>query len=349
MQYLDERIEVWLSEGTALRTGNGTTNCISCHTTLPYALARPTLRRAMGVEAPTPLENRVLDQIVRRVETYGDQELMYEFNEAKKAESLGTEAVLNLLILTSADGRAGASDSTVQAALEQLWRTQRQDGSWNWLEFGLEPFETKESMYQGAAWAAMAVGELAPDAAATDPAFGQGVQKLRGYLNATFEQRSLFNRTWALLASTRLEGLLSDTQRDGLLLELEQQQRADGGWSLSTLGEWRWSASEAPFTPPGDVDPALLARSDGFATGLVTYALQEAGLPLSHPTVERGVAWLLANQKPVLPAENAPAAWRAHSLNFDRENGGPRGETTPRLFMSDLATSFAVLALAGSD
>ena len=43
------------------------------------------------------------------------------------------------------------------------------------------------------------------------------------------------------------------------------------------------------------------------------------------------------------------SAWRAHSLNFDREHAGDKGEPWRRMFMSDLATGFAVLALVGSD
>ena len=42
-------------------------------------------------------------------------------------------------------------------------------------------------------------------------------------------------------------------------------------------------------------------------------------------------------------------AWRAHSLNFDREHGGEKGEPWRRMFMSDSATAFAVLALVASD
>ena len=43
------------------------------------------------------------------------------------------------------------------------------------------------------------------------------------------------------------------------------------------------------------------------------------------------------------------SAWRAYSLNFDREHAGDKGEPWRRMFMSDLATGFAVLALVGSD
>jgi hypothetical protein len=39
-------------------------------------------------------------------------------------------------------------------------------------------------------------------------------------------------------------------------------------------------------------------------------------------------------------------AWHSHSLNYDREHGGEKGEPWRRLFMSDTATAFAILALA---
>jgi hypothetical protein len=41
--------------------------------------------------------------------------------------------------------------------------------------------------------------------------------------------------------------------------------------------------------------------------------------------------------------------WRSYSLNYDRENGGARGEPFKRMVMSDLATAFAVLALSPPD
>ena len=40
--------------------------------------------------------------------------------------------------------------------------------------------------------------------------------------------------------------------------------------------------------------------------------------------------------------------WHAHSLNYDREHGGEKGEPWRRLFMSDTATAFAILALSES-
>jgi hypothetical protein len=64
------------------------------------------------------------------------------------------------------------------------------------------------------------------------------------------------------------------------------------------------------------------------------------------------------NQR-TLPVPDVPGrGWQAYSLNYDREHGSPhydsalrgdKGEPWRRLFMSDTATAFAILALAGSE
>src|SRR2546430_5601307 len=44
-KYLDERMDAWFANAKKLRTGQGVTTCVSCHTVVPYALSRPVLRR----------------------------------------------------------------------------------------------------------------------------------------------------------------------------------------------------------------------------------------------------------------------------------------------------------------
>jgi squalene-hopene/tetraprenyl-beta-curcumene cyclase len=274
--------------------------------------------------------------------------VLYDFNERRQIESRGTEAVLNAVILTSADAARNVREPSAptKKALARLWETQRADGRWDWLEFGLEPWETTEAAYHGATFAAFAVGTAQGqhDGAAT-----AGIERLRAYLSSNYQAQHLYNRTWALLASTRFKDLLTRAQREALITEIESRQREDGGWSLETLGTWRWDKPAAPFRPPGTLDASLLAKSDGYGTGLVVYTLREAGLPLDHPAVRRGLRWLRANQQDVEVSQRMLPAWRAHSLNFDREHGGNKGEPFRRMFMSDAATAFAVLALVGSD
>lgn len=124
-----------------------------------------------------------------------------------------------------------------------------------------------------------------------------------------------------LRASARIPDLLTKTQREELLATLFALQRADGGWSLTDLGRWQ----RRDGTP-------LETRPDGFATGIITLALEENGIGNSH--VKRSVAWLIDHQ------DKTTGAWPAWSLNKARD---PKSEAG--LFMSDAATGYAVLAL----
>jgi hypothetical protein len=344
--YLDHRMDVWWSRAKTLKTGNSEVKCLSCHTALPYALARPALRAADGVGVPTAHETRILD-IARQRATYAaDDQPYYDHTEDKKREAVGVEAVVNAVLLTSDDEarKADASGAT-RAAMARMWAVQRGDGAWDWLDFGLEPYEAPDAIFHGATLAAIAAGSSAGQQASMDPQSRAGVERLKNYLQMGQASQRTFNRVWLLLASSRLAGVLTASERESILQELEARQRSDGGWSLADLGVWRWGTAEAPFVPPGSPDATLLAAADGYATGLVVYAMRQSGVSMDRDSVRRGQAWLRTHQVQGSPDDEAWAPWRAHSLNHDREHGGPRGEAWRRMFMSDLATAFAALAL----
>ena len=347
-KFLDDRMDLWFQKARKLQTGQGTTTCVSCHTVVPYALARPVLRKATGVSQPTHQEARLLEETLRRVDTYGSHESLVKDNAE---QSRGTEAVLNLLILTGQDARQNrlAPSGPTRRALEELWEEQRADGAWNWVDTGLEPYEASDSIYYGAALAAIAVG-LVPDYGGVGGMNGAGgMSKLRAYLNSKYADQNLYSRVWMLLASTRLAGLLSRDQVGALTADLQSKQNADGGWSLYSLGPWTWSKASPPFEPKGKPDVALLSRSDGYATGLITYALRQAGLPADHPSLKRATVWLEANQRECQIDQSRWKCWRAYSLNHDQEHGGDEGEPWRRMFMSEGATAFAALALLPLD
>jgi squalene-hopene/tetraprenyl-beta-curcumene cyclase len=347
-QYLDERIDLWFVNATKLKTGQSQTSCISCHTVVPYLLARPVLRKAMQVADPTPQEAKLLGEITQRVDTYPDHQAL---SDAKHDPSGGTEPVLNALILAREDSYAKRKQLSVPArkAFQQLWEKQRPDGAWDWMDFAEEPQESGDGQYYGAALAALAVGTAPGLIGDSESETAIYVDRLRAYLNGKYGVQNLHNRAWVLLASTRLAGLLSREQRDGLIRELQAKQNSDGGWSLYGLGPWRWSKTTPPFAPPGKTDVSLLEQSDGYATGLVAYVLRETGMPSADPTLKKATEWLIANQKEVQIGSQVWKTWRTHSLNHDRENGGAHGEPWRRMMMSDVATAFAVLALLPSE
>jgi hypothetical protein len=118
---------------------------------------------------------------------------------------------------------------------------------WDWLDTGMEPYESSGSVYYGAALAAIAIGSAQGYGNGTDGDVWGGVGRLRSYLRAHYAQQNLYNRTWALLASTRLQGVLSREEAVALAGGLEKMQNADGGWSLYRLGPWTWSKTNPPF------------------------------------------------------------------------------------------------------
>ncbi len=96
------------------------------------------------------------------------------------------------------------------------------------------------------------------------------------------------------------------------------QQRADGGWA------------QLPGT-----------KSDAYATGQAVYALRiGAGMPNSHPAIERGRRFLLQTQ-----LENGTWYVRRRAFPFQptMDSGFPHGRDS---WISAAATSWAVLALS---
>ena len=325
--YLDERQEWWTGWSTSAREND--TYCISCHAGVPYALARPHLRRGSANVGPTPGERNLLANVAARVRTWNEIGPYYsdERNGAPKtSQSRGTEAVLNALVLSSYDAAAGTLTADTRSAFDHLWAQQEQSGelrgAWRWLNFGLQPWAWDDAPFFGAALAAVAVGS-APEGYASTPDVQPQLELLRGYFARHYAQQPLVNRVTLLWASTKVSGILDEERQVALISELLAQQREDGGWSLSSLGQWERRDGTT-----------LDTKSDGYATGLVTYALKQAGLSADHDGVKRGVSWLLRHQDPTT------GTWPGYSLNKERDPSTDTGR-----FMSDVATAYAVLAL----
>ena len=159
---------------------------------------------------------------------------MYDFDDAKKKQSHGTEAVLNALILAREDrfqGRQKPSEDT-KKALSIMWATQitdgKEKGSWEWINFGMDPWEGETSRYMGACLAAIAVGS-APgyDLAGATGDLKERLGFLREYLKKQFASENLHNRVWMLWASASMDGLLTPQEKDQLIAQILAKQQAE--------------------------------------------------------------------------------------------------------------------------
>jgi hypothetical protein len=304
-------------------------------------LARPVLRRLSNENQPTKLEARLLEQTKSRV-AHWDQldapayQLFYDFDDDKKKQSRGTEAILNALILAFDDRLQGRPEPSkyTQKALSILWDTQvvqgPHQGSWEWLNFGMEPWESDNSRFLGAAIAAIAVGSVPGNVVTNSEGDSRArLEALRTYLTKQYGSQNLHNRVWMLWAATGMDRLLIPQEKDQLIKQILAKQQASGGWSLGSLGD---------FARPGVTNH--VGTSDGYATGLILHVLQLAGLPKEHPQVSNGLSWLRSNQDP-------SGAWRAMSVNKTRSpESADKAKAHVGKFMWDAATAYSVLALS---
>lgn len=320
--YLDEREVKWSKWQPAARDNQ--TVCVSCHTSLVYALARPRLEATLH-ETPASPRQELLANVQKRVRLWGQIPPYYQDHVST---SRGTEAILNALILTDEDARQGHLAPDTLAALDDMWALQKtagpDAGGWPWLQTGNQPFEATDADYFGATLVALTVSRT-PDEYRARPAVRDNLTRLRGYLLRDYPQQPLFNKIHLLWAASQWPELVTPAMRDDVEAQIWSQQRDDGGWSLSSLilADWKRRDGASPSR-----------SSDGYATGLIALVLQDAGLPRSDARLSRGLSWLQDHQS------TWNGRWTANSPN---RSYGFLGQQ--RHFMDDTATAFAVLAL----
>ena len=333
IKYLDKKQDHWFQWRTSKR---GDTRCTACHTNLTYALARHELASSTGETGSIKaFDEHLLANASKRVENWDRIRVFY--GGRKEAQSRGTEAIMNALVFAKHDRAAKRTkiSKTTKKAFQILWKHQIQSGEhkggWHWLDFGLEPWESEDAAYYGASLAAIAV--------ATAPGYAKesevqtNLDSLRSYLMKPYgdspsgdEKLSLYNRTYLLWASSELDGLLDLKQKAALIKTLLEKQNSDGGWALPTLGAWtRLDGTEQA------------KQSDGYATGLVVYAILRSGFDKEDKKIKSAIAWLNKNQQ-------SDGSWAGISVNKNRE----RAREPVKSFFTHAATAMSAMAIIES-
>ncbi len=290
--YLDKVALAWTKEK----------NCGSCHTNYPYLGARP----ALGETSPRYAEVRHFFE--ERVAHWDDK-------APESKPKWPAEVVLTAEGLARSDrATTGTLHARTRQALDRMWTVQKPDGGFEWVKCDWYPFEYDD--YYGALVAALAVGH-APGGYAQTPQAKAGVLRLRGYF-AKNPPPVLHHQTVLLWASTKVDGLMTEKARQETIARLRALERPGGGWAVASLGDW----DRRDGTPNDPNGPA-----DAYATGLVAFALREAGVPALDPALRRAVAWLLANQR-------SSGGWFTRSLNDDDHH-----------YIAHAGAAYAVLAL----
>lgn len=331
-KYIDARAKEWLQWQPAIRRGGGGTKCISCHTAVPIALAQSVLGDS------TPAEKALMSNVKSRsakwadiVAWNGDEEKIRHFyGDDKKDESLDTESVLYALLLVNHDTtrRAGLSQAS-KDALKHLWSRQNGNGSWDWLDFGLRPWEL-DARYYGTALAAVAVGKAGKDyRMQLGEEEKEKLDQLKKYLRDNYGSEPLHNRLGALWASTLLPGILTEQQQKDLIQEVLNIDRNGDGWSFASLGK------KATNNATWRVEQKIPANSkyDGYATAFIVHVLRSS--QAEGDKLKRARKWLIENK---VAQGKGPVMYP----NPDRERDP---DTMIGKFMRDAAAAYAILGL----
>lgn len=306
VHYLDEGARAW----------NESRKCITCHTNGTYMLVRPSLTAQFG--RPSEEMRTHFVKTLKGLSAMKRKDLLRPTRPAQVIYGAAGLAEWDAHITKS------LSPETEQA-LALMFELQELSGTWGSADCW-PPYES--DAFHEATVAAIAVAD-APGwlAKLKDPALVTGVERLKRYLQTT-EPPHDYGRVLLLWASARMPGLLDKERQQAIIERIWSHQREDGGWSIRSFArpeQWGHGKrapklrSEPEFRNP---------PSDGHQTGMVIVALREAGVPASDPRIQRGVAWLMKNQR-------TSGRWWTRSLNTDNKH-----------FITYSGTAFPVLALS---
>ena len=270
--------------------------CVTCHTNGAYLMGRAKLK---GDPAPHAAVRNFFEHYVAGW-------------KSKKPGPHGVVATAAALALD--DAAKGKLSETTLNAFTEAWKTQREDGSWDWLKCGWGPYESDD--HYGVTLAAIAVAN-APEKYSISKAAEYGFDKLLNWLKQN-EPKLAHQKGMMLWLSEAAPQSSLKEHRARWQKELLNLQQKDGGWAIATLGDWKRA----------DNTSQILDQSDGYGTGFVVFVLRKSGIAADHPAIMRGIQWIKSNQR-------ESGRWFTRSTYNDKHH-----------FITHAGTTFTLLALA---
>ena len=262
--YLDRAALTWQKEK----------KCVTCHTNMPYLIARPALAAVQKDSG--------------EVRAFFEQYRTVRWKKKGPTEKQGFWPIVVGTGLTFNDLQTtGKLSPITRDVLDFLWTVQREDGGWKWPHCDYAPMEIDD--HYGVTLAVLTVG-IAPDDYAETKAAKAGLSKARTYFQ-NHPPKSLHHRAMLAWCSMRVDGIVSAEERKRTLDELMSLQRPDGGWSTAgLLTDWKGLDRD-------DGEPLDTKTSDSYGTGLVLVISRDLGVAADDTRLRRGIEWLLSNQR----------------------------------------------------
>lgn len=248
--------------------------CATCHTNMAYLMARPALS---GVLEESGEVRQFFESYYRERWQSGTKAPKRAYNPVV----VGTALAFNDAQTT------GELSAITRSTLDEMWKSQREDGSWDWAKCGWAPMEIDDHF--GVTLAALSVG-IAPGNYAETEAARSGMERVRHYLRAN-PPHSLHHRVMVAWAALRIDGLMEATRRDEVLDEVLSKQLPDGGWATPAfLVDWE----DYERKDGKEHDPET---ADAYGTGLAIVFAREMGIPAADERLQKGIGWLQSNQR----------------------------------------------------
>ncbi len=278
--------------------------CATCHSNMAYMFARPALAGVLKDSG--------------EVRAFYEDYPKVRWAKNPPGEKQGFWTIVVGIGLTFNDLQTtGKLSPEARDVLDMMWGAQREDGGWRWPDCNYAPIELDE--HYGMTLAALAVG-IAPDGYAETEKAKAGLEKLRGFFKND-PPKSLHHRAMLAWCSVRVDGIVTQVDRDKALEELLALQLEDGGWSTAGfLTDWHGLELQ-------EGKPLATDISDGYGTGFVIIVARELGVPADDPRLQRGVQWILNNQR-------ESGKWFTRSPVVDARN-----------LISNIGSAYAILAL----